>query len=66
MAEFHDPVYLVGMNLHQLGNSIGSWSAWPTGDKPHGAWTMRGYGHLRSDVRFWTYINDQPANCWNP
>ena len=30
-----------------------------------GAWNWSAYGNVRTDYRFWTYINDQPANCWN-
>lgn len=30
-----------------------------------GAWYWWAYGNVRNDYRFWTYINDQPANCWN-
>ena len=28
-------------------------------------WKFGAYGHVRSDIRFWVYINDQNANCWN-
>ncbi|MBU8895331.1 flagellar hook-length control protein [Corallococcus sp. H22C18031201] len=31
-----------------------------------GGWNWYGYGNVRGDLRFWTYINDQRANCWNP
>jgi hypothetical protein len=30
-----------------------------------GAWDWSSYGDVRTDFRFWTYINDQPGNCWN-
>jgi hypothetical protein len=66
MAEFHDPVFVPGMSATALGNSIGSTSPWPAGAKAHGAWTMRGYSHLRNDVRFWVHVSDQQGNCWNP
>jgi hypothetical protein len=29
-------------------------------------WGFSAYGNVRSDTRFWVYINDQQANCWNP
>ncbi|MCP3062901.1 flagellar hook-length control protein [Myxococcus sp. K38C18041901] len=29
-------------------------------------WGFNAYGAVRSDTRFWVYINDQQANCWNP
>lgn len=31
-----------------------------------GGWAFRAYGNVRNDLRYWVYINDQPANCWNP
>jgi hypothetical protein len=30
-----------------------------------GGWYWWAYGNVRSDYRFWTYINDQPGNCWD-
>jgi len=30
-----------------------------------GGWTWWGYGNIASTDRFWTYIDDQQANCWN-
>jgi len=30
-----------------------------------GGWGWWAYGNVRDDVRYWTYINDQPGNCWN-
>jgi len=29
-------------------------------------WGFNAYGAVRADTRFWVYISDQPANCWNP
>ncbi|AFE04302.1 flagellar hook-length control protein [Corallococcus coralloides DSM 2259] len=31
-----------------------------------GGWGFNAYGNVRTDTRFWVYIWDQPANCWNP
>lgn len=31
-----------------------------------GGWGFNAYGNIRADTRFWVYIWDQPANCWNP
>lgn len=28
-------------------------------------WNFRAYGSVADLVRFWVYINDQNANCWN-
>ena len=30
-----------------------------------GGWNWFAYGNIRSDMRMWVYINDQPGNCWN-
>jgi hypothetical protein len=30
-----------------------------------GGWSWYASGDVRSDMRFWFYISDQPANCWN-
>ncbi|HEX4960343.1 MAG TPA: flagellar hook-length control protein [Thermoanaerobaculia bacterium] len=32
---------------------------------PQGGFNWSAYGDVRTDYRFWTYINDQNANCWN-
>lgn len=31
-----------------------------------GGWNVWSYGTVPQDVRMWTYINDQDANCWDP
>lgn len=28
-------------------------------------WGFVANGHVRDDSRFWVYIDDQPANCWD-
>ena len=30
-----------------------------------GGWSYWGFGALPAGTRFWTFINDQPANPWN-
>lgn len=30
-----------------------------------GAWNLYAYGNVPRNTRFWTFINDQRANCWN-
>ncbi|HXU31228.1 MAG TPA: hypothetical protein VN851_11670, partial [Thermoanaerobaculia bacterium] len=32
---------------------------------PGGGWRWSSHGDIRDASRFWVYINDQPANCWN-
>ena len=32
---------------------------------PGGAWNWSAYGRVATTSRFWVYINDQNANCWN-
>jgi len=29
-----------------------------------GGWSWQAYGNIDSTTRFWVYINDQNANCW--
>jgi hypothetical protein len=31
----------------------------------NGGWNWYAYGNVRSDLRYWVHINDQPGNCWN-
>jgi len=31
-----------------------------------GGWGWSAYGNIAGTSRFWVYINDQNANCWNP
>ncbi len=60
MAEFHDGEYVVGMNKEQYYGE--TWL-----DESHrsrGAWNFFAYGNIPADTRFWVYIDDQPANCW--
>jgi hypothetical protein len=60
MAEFHDGKYVTGMGADAYyGNT------WPTSGLLNGGWNFYAYGNVSSASRFWTYINDQPANCWN-
>ena len=28
-------------------------------------WNFYAYGNIQATSRFWTYIDDQPANCWD-
>jgi len=35
----------------------------PTGG---GGWNWHAFGNVRTDTRFWTRINNQPGNCWDP
>lgn len=69
MAEHHDGKYVVGMSEYRhYSDARHSPSPWPKGTKRKysGGHNMYGYGNLGTDTRFWTYINDQRANCWNP
>jgi hypothetical protein len=31
-----------------------------------GGWSWYAFGDVRSDTRFWTRIQGQPGNCWDP
>ncbi|UXI70218.1 hypothetical protein [Tahibacter amnicola] len=35
----------------------------PTGG---GGWSWYAFGNIRQDTRFWTRIQNQPGNCWDP
>ncbi len=59
MAEFHDGEYLPNMDIDMyFGNT------WPAAVSV-GGWNFYGYGDVSSASRFWTYIDDQSANCWD-
>ena len=60
MAEFHDGKYVSGMGLDSYyGNT------WPSSGLSSGGWNFYAYGNISDQTRFWTYINDQNANCWD-
>jgi hypothetical protein len=53
--------YIVGMNSINYFHST-----WPVASLlSTGGWAARGYGNLNTTSRFWIFINNQPANCWN-
>lgn len=31
----------------------------------NGGWNWNAYGNVRSDTRYWVYIDDQAGNCWD-
>jgi hypothetical protein len=60
MAEFHDGKYVNGMDLNAYyGNT------WPSSGLKNGGWSFYGYGDISDSTRFWTYVNDQHAHCWD-
>ena len=59
MAEFHDGKYVMGMGIDSYFGST-----WPVGPGlSSGGWHFSAYGSVPTG-KFWTYINDQDANCW--
>jgi hypothetical protein len=67
MAEWHDGKYVLGMDAANFwGNTSNSWSTWASGVAANGGHTFFAFGNVRSDKRYWVYINDQQGNCWNP
>ena len=61
MASHGDGKFMVGMGGSNLAYSDWNWSA--TYD---GGWNFYAYGNFEADdTRYWTYIHDQPGNCWN-
>jgi hypothetical protein len=59
-ANHHMAKYVVGMSSSRY-----FFNSWPSRTLS-GGWGARGYGNLPSNTRFWVYIRDQSANCWNP
>ncbi len=59
MAEFHDGRYVIGMGLDMYYGAT-----WPSSTS-RGGWAFYAYGDELPETRFWLYINDQMANCWN-
>jgi len=66
MAEFHDGKFMNGMDAgtHYYSTPY-SVSPWLTGSTSPGGHTLWGFGNVRSDMRYWVHINDQPGNCWD-
>jgi hypothetical protein len=61
MAEFHDGQYVVDMGTDQFFGAT-----WPSAEnRLAGGWGWFTYGDISEDTRFWVYINDQQANCWD-
>lgn len=62
MASHHDGRYIWGMN--GMNFAYGSWN-W--GASLEGGWNFYAYGNLPTSPynNFWTYIRNQPGNCWN-
>lgn len=66
MAEHHDGKWLYGMGLRSKYGNTANWhssSPWTSGYE--GGWTIRVYGNVRNDKRFWIKVIGQPAHCWN-
>ena len=62
MASHGDGYYMPGMNL-----TVGAHCAWNWSTALSGGWAFYGFGNIGATTqsRFWTYINNQPGNCWN-
>ena len=69
MAAHSDGFYQVGMSSTAFANCAWDWSV-----ALSGGWAFYGYSNLwkvqssnqvKPPTRFWTKINDQPANCWD-
>lgn len=61
MAESHDGKYITGMGLNNFYGGT-----WPPDERlSPGGEAFYSYGSISSRARFWVYINDQAANCWD-
>ncbi len=62
MAGFHDGRYVAGMDSVSFTGA-----SWDAATKSTGAWGFYvATGNIPMDIRFWTYMDDQQANCWDP
>ena len=62
MAGFHDGRYVDGMDSVSFTGA-----SWDAASKSIGAWGFyASTSDIPMDIRFWTYIDDQPGNCWDP
>lgn len=68
MAEIHDGIYTPGMDYNvKYGDSYYWHSSSPWASPLYrGGWRFYAYGNVRTDTRFWAWVNGQPSNCWNP
>lgn len=61
MAEFHDGKYIEGMDENNY-----CLDTWVSERAYGGGWGFYSFGIKGSSwTRFWVYINDKSANCWN-
>lgn len=55
----------MGRYMPGMSSSSYFYNSWPNSGTLSGGWGARGYGNLPSNTRFWVYISDQRANCWD-
>lgn len=62
IASHHDGKYIWGMT----GNNF-AYSSWNWGAASTGGWNFYAYGNISTTPynSYWTFISDQPGNCWN-
>lgn len=62
MASHGDGYYIQGMDQNNY-----AYCSWDWGKATSGGWAFFAYGNVGASTkgRFWTYIADQPGNCWN-
>ena len=59
-ANHHMARYIPGMS-----STLYFYNTWPNSGTLGGGWGARGYGNITANTRFWIYIDDQKANCWD-
>ena len=62
MSGFHDGRYIADMD--SLTFHDGTWNASSASEGGWGFYSQT--ASLPMDARFWTYMDNQPANCWDP
>ena len=62
MAAHGDGYYIQGMNESKY-----TYCEWDWKLAKSGGWSSYSFGNLNTykEQRFWTFIHDQPGNCWN-
>ena len=66
--EFVAAYHGLGKYVNQMSTTKYFFDTWPSAVSSMGqggGWSSYGYGKINSSGRFWTFIGDQKANCWN-
>lgn len=62
--EFIAAQHHLGRYVNGMSDTSYFYSTWSL-NTSEGGWNLYGYGNLPKNTRFWVFIRDQRANCWN-